>query len=229
VRGRLRRPGPRKPRGRIHRLPGSPFRSARTTGGFGHEQTWDPRIALPVAPRSIAASRGAARGASRARELFLGSKVLDEKDWAPRDTHTEAGVEASWGGESWPVPLATDLLGSTRSKQVLGVDSKATTGELGLGVRKIWNTGSSRRVHPYIGGGVSFIAAKFEAGSTSDKDNGVGRVARGRHILAPRLALQSWDVAPGLVGERGSYGIRADAGGGHFGLCLGWGWPAAER
>ncbi|HZE19676.1 MAG TPA: hypothetical protein VE402_06100, partial [Candidatus Angelobacter sp.] len=37
--------------------------------------------------------------------FFLGSKVLDEKDWAPLDTHTEAGVEASWGGESWPVPL----------------------------------------------------------------------------------------------------------------------------
>jgi len=126
-------------------------------------------------------------------------------------------------------PIATDLLGSTRSKQVLGVDSKATTGELGLGVRKIWNTGSSRRVHPYIGGGVSFIAAKFEAGSTSDKDNGVGAWLGGGIFW--RLGSR-FNLGMSLRGSSANvdlYGVRADAGGGHFGLCLGWGWPAAER
>ena len=165
--------------------------------------------------------------------FFLGSKVLDEKDWAPWDTHTEAGVEASWGGEDWPVLIATDLFGSTKSKDVLGVDTQATTGELGLGVRKIWNTGSAKRVHPYIGGGVSFISAKLEATSggnkVSDHDNGVGAWLGGGIFW--RLGSR-FNLGMSLRGSSANvdlYGVSVDAGGGHFGLSLGWGWPAAAR
>jgi len=46
--------------------------------------------------------------------FILGQKALDEDDWTPPDldTQRESGVEVTWGGESWPIQIATDFLAS---------------------------------------------------------------------------------------------------------------------
>jgi hypothetical protein len=159
--------------------------------------------------------------------LFLGSKVLSEKDWAPLDTHTEGGIEASWGSSEWPVMIATDLLGSTRSKSEGGIDYTGTTGELALGVRKIWNTGTRRRVHPYIGGGISYITAKFEgtAGgiTVSDDDTGVGGWFGGGIFWRLGSQFNLGISARGSAAEVNLYGVDGKAGGGHFGVTFGLG------
>lgn len=162
--------------------------------------------------------------------LFLGAKALDENDWAPLDSQTEVGVEASWGGQDWPVLIATDLLGSASSENVLGIDIEGSTGELDLGVRKIWNTGGKRRVHPHLGGGIAYLSAKFEGASggvkVSDDDTGVGVWLGGGIFwrLGTRFNLgMSARVSTASVTL---YDVDGDAGGGHFGLILGWGWPA---
>jgi outer membrane protein with beta-barrel domain len=164
--------------------------------------------------------------------LFLGSKVLNQDDWAPIDTHTEGGIEASWGSSEWPVMIATDLLGSTRSKDVLGVDTKGTTGELALGVRKIWNTGTHQRVHPYIGGGISYISAKFEGTSggitVSDDDTGVGGWVGGGIFWRLGSQFNLGVSARGSSAKVTLYGVEGNAGGGHFGVTFGLGSPSAE-
>ena len=165
--------------------------------------------------------------------LFLGAKALNEDDWAPLDSHTELGLQGSWGPPEWPVAIATDLYGSVDSKEILGVDFSASTAEINLGVRKIWRTGGEQRVRPYIGGGIAAISGTLEAESggvkVSDDDNGVGgwlgggifwRLG-GSFNLGMDLRLSTATIE--------LYGADGNAGGGHFGVLAGFGWPKMGR
>ncbi len=164
--------------------------------------------------------------------VFLGVKSLEEGDWAPLDSHTELGIQGSWGPPTWPVAIATDLYGSVDSQDVLGVDFSASTAEINLGVRKIWRTGGKQRVRPYIGGGIAFVSGTLEAAAggikVSDEDNGTGAWVGGGIF---------WRLGPSFnlgVDLRGStatidlYGAEGEAGGGHFGVIAGFGWPKSQ-
>jgi len=161
--------------------------------------------------------------------LFVGAKALSEEDWSPLDSHTELGLQGSWGATTWPVAIATDVYGSFDSQDVLGIDTKASTAELNVGVRKIWRVGSRQQVHPFIGGGIAAIKGKFEGTSggvtVSDDDNGVGGWLGGGVFW--RLG-QSFNLGMDLRFSSATielYGVEGNAGGGHFGLLAGFGWP----
>ncbi len=165
--------------------------------------------------------------------FLLGSKVLEEADWAPADNQPALGMEASWGGPNWPVMIATDLLGSRKSKSQGGSDYKSSTGEMGLGVRKVWNSGTQGRVHPYIGGGLAFASGTAEvttAGvTTKNDDSGVGAWIGGGIFWRLGSRFNLGMSLRGTSAKVSIAGVDANAGGGTFGLILGWGWPKADR
>ena len=192
------------------------------------------RVSLPLFLLALLLLAAAAPSAQAGHVNFLlGSKVLNKNDWAPADNQLAAGMEASWGGEDWPVLIATDLMGSRKSKSQAGSDYKSSTGEMDLGVRKVWNSGSQRRVHPYIGGGIAFGSGTAEVTSggvtTKSDDTGVGAWLGGGIFW--RLGSR-FNLGMSLRGSSAKVsiaGVDANAGGGTFGLTLGWGWPKADR
>lgn len=167
--------------------------------------------------------------------VFLGAKALDDDYWEPADEQAEFGIEADFRRKSWPVSIAADYLkASGEGDAYLGftqVTLKSETSELNLGLRKIWD--GSARTRPFIGGGLSFAKATAK-------------------VTAPGLSASASDEATGfwlgggvywLLGEGFNLGFEAksssakvfdgdgDAGGGHFGILLGWHWggPAARK
>jgi len=164
--------------------------------------------------------------------LFLGVKSLNEDDWTPLDSHTELGLQGSWGPPEWPVAIATDIYGSFDSQDLLGIDISASTAEINLGVRKIWRTGSQQRVRPYIGGGIASISGTFEAESggvkVSDDGSGVGAWLGGGIFwrLGPSFNL-GMDLRLSTA-TINLYGVERNAGGGHFGVIAGFGWPKSR-
>jgi hypothetical protein len=114
--------------------------------------------------------------------VFLGGKVLDEKDWAPTDVHRALGVALAFGPKSWPVKIAVDGLASDSGSEMLAdpelgnVRVALETREAHVGVRKYLET---TRVIPYVGGGLAWAQVRSRAaladgrtGSLSDSSVG---------------------------------------------------------
>lgn len=165
--------------------------------------------------------------------FFLGQKSLDEDDWAPLEDQAEFGVLVDFKKQNWPVSIAIDVLGSTRTGTVVDtvptVDIEGTTSELDVGVRKIWEvSGSSMR--PYIGGGLAFVNAELQAKNNStgftvtEDDNGTGVWLNGGvyWTLGQHFNL-GLDVRYSKA-ETKLYDFDVEAGGTHFGLLLGYHW-----
>ncbi|HKY32259.1 MAG TPA: outer membrane beta-barrel protein [Candidatus Polarisedimenticolia bacterium] len=157
--------------------------------------------------------------------FFLGFKMLDEDDWEPLESQPAFGAEVSWGGDDWPILIATDLLLSADDDDEFGADVEARTAELDLGVRKIWEVDN---VRPYVGGGIGLISAEVEVetplGDVDDDDNAIGLWAGGGVFwrLGERFNLGvsgRWSKA-----EVEFAGADVEAGGLSLGLLLGWGW-----
>src|SRR5262245_52293748 len=108
------------------------------------------------------------------------------------------GVEMTFSGANWPIGIAVDLLGSSREEDAdyynyydaygYYYTLKASTAELDLGIRKIWEF-PRNPVRPYLGGGVAMARGKVEKDgekfdpllpgvvgtlSVEDDDTGVG-------------------------------------------------------
>jgi hypothetical protein len=160
--------------------------------------------------------------------FILGKKVLDESDWQPVESQDLFGVEVSWGEESWPIQIATDLFGSYREDSNEGITAK--TSEFGLGVRKTWG---HRRVHPYLGAGAAIVYGgaelDFSGIIVEDGDTSIGAWAGGGVFwrLGSRFNL-------GLAARYSRSKVTLfdsdlEAGGYGGGLILGWGWPAVKR
>ena len=177
-----------------------------------------------VVPRAFAAGN---------MNFFLGAKALDENDWEPIDSHSEFGIMLDFGGEEWPVNLAVDLMVSSTEETATippfgSVEVKAATTELDLGVRKAFDIGS---MHPFIGGGIGFMAGAYEVGGLFECDgSGTGGwVDAGIYwTLAESFNIgfdarsSSADVEFTCTGG-GSAG-DLNVGGTHFGLILGYHW-----
>jgi hypothetical protein len=186
------------------------------------------RIMVPLAILAIGFSSNALAGGDI--NFILGQKQLDEEQWGQASDQGEFGILASFGGEKWPVDIATDMIFSGHTFQVPGEDSPvelfSMTFELDLGVRKIWEHGKAR---PFVGGGLAIIAADIELAvgeiSVGTDANGPGVWVDGgifwrltRHF---NLGLES-RISRAKVDNL--FGSEVEAGGEHFGLLLGCGW-----
>jgi hypothetical protein len=159
--------------------------------------------------------------------LFVGQKSLDSEDWAPIDDQATLGLLADFKHNSWPVSLAIDYLGSYDEAMELGLQYEAITTELGVGVRKYWETpGSSLR--PYIGAGLAYIYAEA-------RGSGFGAVPDGSDH-SPGFLLNGgifWTLGDCInvgLGLRYSnaevtiFDVKVDAGGTSAGLIFGCHW-----
>jgi opacity protein-like surface antigen len=154
--------------------------------------------------------------------LFLGAKALDEDDWEPVDEQDEWGIEVDFKQKSWPVSIAIDFLYGSDDGTLWGTEFESETSELNLGVRKIWD--QFPHVRPFIGGGISFIRGEFSAPGVSDDDSAVGIWFGGGVYWTLVEHFNIGLEAKYSTAEVTLFGVDADAGGGHFGLLVGYHW-----
>lgn len=147
--------------------------------------------------------------------LFLGKKTLDDQDWpSPWDEQAEGALLIDFGGRAWPINIAIGFRGSESDANPIGI--KAKTSEFQVGLRKYW--APTPHMHPFLGGGVTAIGAEWTIGATSYSDSGAGLwldagilwALGGMFNIGFEAAASGADVN-GL-----------NAGGGHFGLVLGY-------
>lgn len=153
--------------------------------------------------------------------LFLGMKFLNEDDWFPVEEQGEVALEFDFRQAAWPINFVVGLRKSQGTGSDSGLNIEGETSELSLGIRKIFD---QTPVRPYVGGGLAFIDATYEAPDSfvSDSDNGVGLwVGGGVYVtLADHLNL---GVDLRLSGaEVTLYGVDGAAGGAHLGILLGY-------
>lgn len=173
--------------------------------------------------------------------VFLGQKNLDSGDWGAGsylgyglslDQQGEFGVLMNFAGYNWPVSIAVDLLGSSHQADFYSSTfgpgrTTATTSELDLGARKVFNIYGTT-LHPYVGGGLALISASYEDnyyyyGSYSESDSGAGLWLDGGIF---------WSINHFNIGLDARYskadvtllGQTVNAGGSHGGILLGYSW-----
>ncbi len=118
-------------------------------------------FAMLAVPRTWAASNitGNINGA-------LGAKWLDSDDWDPNDDQFLFGLFTDFRQNSWPISIAIDFIGTTNSKDRDGARITGSTGEMALGVRKVWDQFGA--VAPFIGIGPSIMTAQTESSVSSN-------------------------------------------------------------
>jgi opacity protein-like surface antigen len=111
-------------------------------------------------------------------DLYLGGRSLDQGDWSPVEDQVVIGVEFVHEGHDAPVGFEVAFFYSEDSQDNVSspagpIDVTGETEEISAGIRKTFLKDDSR-FHPYIGGGLSAIRAKFKGesptGSGSDDD-----------------------------------------------------------
>ncbi|MEJ2391093.1 MAG: hypothetical protein P8019_06775 [Gammaproteobacteria bacterium] len=158
--------------------------------------------------------------------FFLGQKSLKSSDWSPLENQTAFAVLVDFKQNNWPVSIAIDTLGSYKESTVSGIKFEGSTGEVDLGIRKIWDV-SGTAMRPYVGGGIAFIKAKLQGTygfTVSDEDNGVGYWLNGGiyWALTPHFNL-GMDLRYSQA-KVTLYGIEVEAGGTSAGLIAGYHW-----
>lgn len=163
--------------------------------------------------------------------LKAGAKALDEDDWEPLEDQNEIGADVDFRMVDWPVSVTVALYGSAQKKEISGMDVEGKTGELRIGIKKIWEPDPSMR--PFVGGGIAFISAENEWVNeylsplqlkVSDDDQGTGLWVSGGVFwtikecfnLGFELGLSSVDVT--------LFNQEKKAGGAHAALLLGYHW-----
>ena len=156
--------------------------------------------------------------------VSLGSKALEEDDWSPVESQSEFAVEADFRERPWPLNMVIGLRGAYAEEDLGGLKVESATSELSLGVRKIWD--SFPHVRPFVGGGLSLISAEikgstvFGSASLSDSAPGIWLGGGVYWALTPHFNLGfdlRFSSATVTLG-----GIDGEAGGGHFGVLLGY-------
>ena len=168
--------------------------------------------------------------------LFLGAKALDEDDWSPADEQREFGGEVDFKLRNWPVSIEVDYLGASGKGTIYdpfwgAIKAESETSELNVGIRKTWDGFPSFR--PFIGGGASFAKATIKASllgvTVQDSGSGTGVWVGGGAYWTLNEAfnigfeLRSSSVKVEIAGG------DVTAGGGHFGLLLGYHWGGHAR
>ncbi|PLX45231.1 MAG: hypothetical protein C0609_03530 [Deltaproteobacteria bacterium] len=163
--------------------------------------------------------------------ILLGSKEMDDSDWAPLESHGVFGLMTDYKGAGWPISMAMDIYVTSSEEKTfydpsIGYfDASVTTSELNFGVRK--HFAEDQRFRPFLGGGIGLITAEIETESSygygsDDSDSALGVWVDGGFSfsvtetfnIGMRLGYSSADVDIN--------GYTADAGGTHLGFFLGW-------
>lgn len=164
--------------------------------------------------------------------VFLGSKALDENDWAPIEDQDEYGILVDFKQKGAPVSIAVDFLRSegdgsaydTYSRLYIHLVAEMT--ELNVGVRKIWDQQDS--VRPYVGGGIAFIYADVSGSSrgvtVTDDNNGVGIWINGGVYWTLGTSFNIGFDLRYSQAQVSLFGVNVNAGGGHAALFLGYHW-----
>ena len=182
----------------------------------------------------------------------IGNKVLDKDDWAvdeegfklELDTQREVALNVDFGEKTWPIHIVIAYLGSSADDSMsedVDIDGyaytgkltfKGSTGELRLGINKIWEPTST--IRPYIGGGFAMISAEAKitasiagvSASESDDDQAVGFYVNGGiyWTLAEHYNL---GIDVGYSKAKVTFDklyTDVEAGGAHYGVFLGYHW-----
>ncbi|MBI1796060.1 MAG: hypothetical protein HYR74_03300 [Candidatus Eisenbacteria bacterium] len=241
-------------------------------------------LLVAIALAALSGVAGAADRPFGSIDFTLGYKHMSS-DWmlgtpkitANTDTSAETGptqpglgIETTWGRPGWPVSIAFDVMHSYDDGLQhfplvnLGVDSvyaanvrrRASTLEIGLGVRRAW------MMHdwaPYLGAGGNWMHATLidqvidpaigptgaVVGGQRGHDSAFGywvggglerRVGPRCHIgLTFRVSRAKLDAPDTrVVGEVPHYRFvgtmhQVEAGGTHFGLVMGWAFPDSKK
>lgn len=160
--------------------------------------------------------------------IFLGSKTLDQNDWGPfydQNDQGEFGVLIDVRGDYWPVSLAIDLLGSANVVTDYWGDNIASTSELDIGARKVFDLQYSN-FHPYVGGGLAFVGARYEDSYYApEEDNSTGLWLNGGFFVTLGYNFNiGLDLRATMADDVYIYGRNRDPGGTHAGLLLGYHW-----
>ena len=168
----------------------------------------------------------AARASAGAIHVFVGQKFLDEEDWEPIDTQFELGIDASMGGDDWPLWINVGLFSASDEDDLSAIEEvEATTTEFSLGINKTWTRNQFR---PFVAGGLAFVNSDFEVRDPGgvideDDDSGTGLYAQGGGY---------WRLGSSInLGGMLRYSVFSDdfeGGGLHVGLIVGYGWPKAR-
>jgi opacity protein-like surface antigen len=159
---------------------------------------------------------------------FIGQKSLDDDDWSPVDKHGSMGVFFDIKKHSWPVSIAIDLIGSGDIHENGALKTEGFTGEHRFGIRKTFDVESSS-IHPYIGGGVTFICAVEKhknAGvqTSKDDDDAAGAwVGAGMYYTVTEHFNVGVDVSYSEA-EVTLFGVDREAGGVNTGITAGYHW-----
>jgi opacity protein-like surface antigen len=162
--------------------------------------------------------------------FVMGSKSLDEDDWKPLEAQAEFGVNFDFGSKSWPIRFDIGYLKSSDEVDIydsfydITLNSEASTSELRLGVKKIWEPTLTMR--PYVSGGLAMINAKIKTSalgfSDSEDDSAVGLYVNGGIYWT---VASSFNLGFELGYSKAKvtiYGYDAEAGGGHALLLAGY-------
>ncbi len=159
--------------------------------------------------------------------VYVHFGLVDADDFGRLDTDDaldEYGLGVNYLGDGWDAHLELNLFhaeGDVTDPE-LGTEVQRELTQYGFGVRKYWG---DRRMHPDLGGGLSWL--KFKNAATSSgplSDSTVGLWIDGGI---------AWDVGQGIrLGFAGrmsvSTGIGVESakhgGGYHLGVQVGWGW-----
>jgi opacity protein-like surface antigen len=112
-------------------------------------------------------------------DVFAGVRSLDHHDWAPVEDQGTIGVQFAYEPPDAPAGVELGLFASGDEEddaRLPGggtVDVKGETSEFSIGLRKTF-VPDEGTVHPYLGGGLTYIRAKVELGGLDDEDGSAG-------------------------------------------------------
>jgi opacity protein-like surface antigen len=108
--------------------------------------------------------------------LYLGNNKMSSADWGEGNSQGSIGLITDFKMDSWPVSIAVDGFVSGSGDFTADDDKdkkgklKASSAELHLGVRKIWDI-SNTNFSPYIGGGLAVASGSLDRNFNGEKKN----------------------------------------------------------
>ncbi|MCU0232185.1 MAG: porin family protein [Acidobacteria bacterium] len=161
----------------------------------------------------------------------IGLRALNDRHWEPAENQLMLGANVDWGMDNWPVHLAWGLNASADSqKGRYGDEMTAAFAELSFGA--LWLPLRDKSVRPYLGAGITSVAAQVdEEAKNDDQDFGFYANAGVYWRLGPRFNLgldlrYGWGAEFALSFEEPKFDLTTAVDGDYFAysLLLGFGW-----
>ncbi len=153
-------------------------------------------LAALASCHSLPGLQGGAAGSSPASvpeqqlTLYLGQRSLsDDTFWTPNEDQTVGALEYSRENRADVVGWEVGIAGSSdASSDAVGNAWKGSTAEFYGGVRKSWGDGAIR---PYVGAGLSYIAAEWELFGQTDDDSSMAGYLHGglQWLVSPAVCI----------------------------------------